>query len=83
MTVGAFNRGDVGPVHLYVAVADHIADRINAGELTPGERLPNERDLAIDYDVSPITVRHAIAVLRDRDLVVTLRGKGTYVAARR
>ncbi|MER7107892.1 GntR family transcriptional regulator [Streptomyces sp. NPDC000229] len=31
---------------MYVAVADHIAARIVAGELRPGMRLPAERALA-------------------------------------
>lgn len=70
------------PVHVYVQLADHIAARIVAGDLHPGARLPAERDLATEYGVSADTVRRAVAVLRERALVVTLTGRGTYVAER-
>ncbi len=64
----------------YVQVADHIAARISAGEFEPGTRLPPERDLASEYGVAYNTLRQAMGVLRDRGLVVTLRGHGNYVA---
>jgi GntR family transcriptional regulator len=69
-------------VHVYVQLADHIAARIASGDLRPGARLPAERDLAADYGVSADTVRRAVAVLRERALVVTLTGRGSYVAER-
>ncbi|MER6099572.1 winged helix-turn-helix domain-containing protein [Streptomyces sp. NPDC001728] len=68
-----------GPQLVYVAVADHIAARISAGELTPGARLPAERDLAEEYGVAYLTVRRAARVLRERGLILTVHGKGTFV----
>jgi GntR family transcriptional regulator len=64
----------------YVQVADHIAARIEAGEFPPETRLPPERELADEYKVAYNTLRQAIGVLRDRGLVITLRGHGNYVA---
>lgn len=64
---------------LYVAVADHLAARIAADELPPGSRLPGERDLADEYQVSYPTIRSAIATLRERSLVSTVHGKGNFV----
>ncbi|MDJ1131773.1 GntR family transcriptional regulator [Streptomyces iconiensis] len=69
-----------GPQLVYVAVADHIAARIAAGELGIGARLPAERDLATEYGVAYLTVRRATALLRERGLIVTVHGRGTYVA---
>jgi DNA-binding GntR family transcriptional regulator len=69
-----------GPQLVYVAVADHIAARIAAGELKPGARLPAERDLADEYGVAYMTVRRAAQVLRERQLIITVQGKGTFVA---
>ncbi|MEV0225503.1 winged helix-turn-helix domain-containing protein [Streptomyces sp. NPDC050704] len=69
-----------GPQLVYVAIADHIAARISAGELRPGARLPPERDLATEYGVAYLTVRRAAQVLRERELIVTVHGKGTFVA---
>jgi DNA-binding GntR family transcriptional regulator len=66
----------------YAQVADHIAARIEAGEFPPETRLPPERELADEYKVAYNTLRQAIGVLRDRGLVITLRGHGNYVARR-
>jgi GntR family transcriptional regulator len=67
------------PKLIYVQVADHVAARIEAGELAPGARLPAERDLAVEYGVSYDTIRRATALLRDRELIITIVGRGTYV----
>ncbi|MGG7572554.1 GntR family transcriptional regulator [Streptomyces sirii] len=67
---------------LYVAVADHVAARIAAGDLKPGARLPSERDLAVEYGTSYVTMRRATSVLRERGLIVTVHGRGTFVAER-
>ncbi|MEU9122921.1 winged helix-turn-helix domain-containing protein [Streptomyces sp. NPDC048506] len=68
------------PQVLYVAVADHVAARIAAGDLKPGARLPSERDLAAEYGTSYVTMRRAAEVLRERGLIVTVHGRGTFVA---
>ena len=64
----------------YVQVADHIAARIEAGEFPPETRLPPERELADEYGVAYNTLRRSMDVLRERGLVITLRGHGNYVA---
>jgi DNA-binding GntR family transcriptional regulator len=65
---------------IYVAVADHVEARIRTGELQPGARLPAERDLAQEYGVAYLTVRRAAQVLRERGLIETVHGRGTFVA---
>ncbi len=67
------------PKLVYVQVADHIAARITAGDLAPGARLPAERDLATEYGVAYDTIRRATALLRDRGLILTIVGRGTFV----
>ncbi|MBO3752132.1 winged helix-turn-helix transcriptional regulator [Streptosporangiaceae bacterium NEAU-GS5] len=62
-----------------MAVADHIAARIGHGELTVDDRLPGERDLALEYRVALGTIRGAVVELRDRGLVITVPAKGTFV----
>lgn len=64
---------------LYEQLADHLAARIASGDFAPGDRFPAEQDLADQYGVAYHTVRNALKVLRERGLVVTLRGRGTYV----
>jgi DNA-binding GntR family transcriptional regulator len=67
-----------GPVRAYQQVADAVAARIGAGRY-PGQ-LPAERDLAREFGVSYVTVRRAMAVLRERGLIETIRGRGTFTA---
>ena len=73
----------LGPDFTYIQVANDIATRIEAGEIT--SKLPAERDLAQEYGVAYQTVRHSMAVLRERGLIITRQGRGTFVdpAARR
>jgi len=65
----------------YVRVADDIAARIASGELVPGARLRSERDLAEHYGVAYGTIRRATAVLRERGLIETIHGRGTFIRA--
>ncbi|MFF5264236.1 GntR family transcriptional regulator [Actinomadura viridis] len=69
-----------GPQLVYMAFADHIAARIAAGDLVPGSRLPPERDLASEYGIAYMTVRRGMQELRERGLITTVHGKGTFVA---
>lgn len=65
--------------YLYLELADFIAGRIARGELRSGTRLPPEREFAEMYGVSIGTARRATRELRERELVVTLPIKGTFV----
>jgi len=67
---------------MYEQVAEHLAARIDASELAPGSKLPPERELAAEYGVAYNTMRSAMQILRDRGLVITMHGRGTYVAER-
>ncbi|WP_430791315.1 GntR family transcriptional regulator [Actinoplanes sp. G11-F43] len=68
-----------GPTPLYVQVADAIAARISAGDLLPNRPIPSENQLVQEYGVARGTARKAIQLLRERGLVVTVVGRGTYV----
>ncbi|MCO5999418.1 GntR family transcriptional regulator [Actinoallomurus rhizosphaericola] len=74
-----FDESD--PEYRYKQVADHLAKRIEKGELRPATRLPGERDLAVEYGVALGTARRAVRDLRERGLVITLPAKGTYIRA--
>jgi GntR family transcriptional regulator len=63
--------------HPYQQVADTIAARITAGRYPI--KLPSERDLAEEFGVAYQTVRHAMAILRKRGLIVSIHGKGTFI----
>ncbi|AQA03343.1 hypothetical protein BVC93_14000 [Mycobacterium sp. MS1601] len=58
------------------AVVARISAAIGLGVMTDGEQLPSEIDLATQLGVSTMTLRDALAVLRQRGLVETRRGRG-------
>jgi GntR family transcriptional regulator len=78
--VGRFRENNASP--LYLQLQQLIRDGIAAGTLAQGEAIPAERDLAVEYDVSRITVRKAIGGLVEEGLLTRRRGAGTFVAGR-
>jgi GntR family transcriptional regulator len=64
----------------YRAIADDLRRRIDAGELAAGALLPSESELSAAYDVSRVTVRKALDILRDEALVDSRQGFGWFVA---
>lgn len=69
----------LGREFAHVQLADDIAWRITISEFT--YRLPAERAIAEEYEVAYVTMRQAMGVLRERGLIQTRAGRGTFVAA--
>ena len=63
----------------YEEIVDWITEKIENGELSAGDKIYSENRLVSIFKVSRQTVRHAISVLGDKGLVVSIRGSGTYV----
>jgi GntR family transcriptional regulator, transcriptional repressor for pyruvate dehydrogenase complex len=63
-------------------IVRRIGEAIGSGVLAPGERLPSELELATMLAVAPMTLRQAIAILREAGLLETRRGKhgGSFVS---
>ncbi len=68
---------------VYAQIEEQIADRIAAGDLPEGARIPSERDLAAGLGVSRMTVRQALTALAARGLVERGVGRGTFVACQK
>jgi GntR family transcriptional regulator, transcriptional repressor for pyruvate dehydrogenase complex len=68
------------------SVADRVLidlrTRILSGQLTRGTRLPSEKEMAAQYDVSSPTIREVIRALSAMSLVEVRHGSGTFVTAR-
>lgn len=63
-------------------IARQLRQRIAAGELKPGDRLPPERQLASSLGASRASVREAVRVLELSGLVSPRHGDGTFVQSR-
>lgn len=64
----------------YRAIADDLRQRVEAGEFGTGRLLPSESELSGAYEVSRVTVRKALELLRDEGLIDARQGFGWFVA---
>ncbi|MXN53252.1 FCD domain-containing protein [Shinella sp. AETb1-6] len=67
------------PLHLRVAAL--IGQQIDRGALGPGDRLPKEQELALQFNVGRNVIREAIACLRADGILGSRQGVGAYVLA--
>jgi GntR family transcriptional regulator len=65
----------------YQQIARVLRDRIAAGNPGAGERLGDQRRLAREFDVTLMTLRHALELLERDGLITRRHGLGTFVAA--
>lgn len=68
------------PDPLYTQIKESLTADIAAGHYHPHQRLPSERELAISFKVSRMTVRQALLELARDGTIYTRVGKGTFVA---
>jgi GntR family transcriptional regulator len=66
------------PLHARIKRA--LSARILDGTYAPLSQLPSEKEVGAMFDASRITVRHALGELQREGLIVTLQGKGSFVA---
>ena len=64
---------------VYMQVAEALRERIESGELAPGDPIPGEQRLAQEYGIGRETVRKGLAVLRGEGLIVPRKGQGWFV----
>src|SRR5262249_9637185 len=67
---------------MYRRLADAIAERIARGELSSGEKLPPQREIARILGINVTTVTRAFSSLQQAGLVEARPGRGTLVAAK-
>jgi GntR family transcriptional regulator, transcriptional repressor for pyruvate dehydrogenase complex len=71
----------IKPLRISEEVAQQLKQSILMGHFKPGERLPTERDLSEQFQVSRAATREALRVLENAGFVVTRQGAtgGAYV----
>jgi len=59
---------------------EQMKQKIAVGDWTEGQQVPSIRQLAVDLQVSVITVKRAYLELEREGVIVTQQGKGSHVA---
>lgn len=67
-------------VPIYEQIMGYMKSAIISGELQSGEPLPSVRTLAVDLKISALTVKKAYDRLEEDGFIVTVHGKGSFVA---
>ena len=85
MTTPALERafGPVATRRTFEEAVEQIAEKVRAGELHEGDRLPSERELAAQMRISRPTLREAVKALAEAGVLEVRRGQsgGIFVAS--
>ncbi|AHE71297.1 TPA: GntR family transcriptional regulator [Enterobacter ludwigii] len=73
----------MGNKPMYRQIADALREKITAGELKPGDALPTESSLQETFSVSRVTVRQALKLLTEEQIIESIQGSGSYVREER
>nr|WP_318384471.1 GntR family transcriptional regulator [uncultured Enterobacter sp.] len=64
----------------YIEIKNDIKEKIQQQQYRPGEKIPSERDLAVTYNVTRVTLQKAMLVLEQEGYIERIHGKGMFVA---
>jgi DNA-binding transcriptional regulator YhcF (GntR family) len=73
------SQSDKRPI--YLQIIEQIKRRIAVGDWAEGQPIPSIRQLAVDLQVSVITVKRAYLELEREGVIVTQQGRGSRVAS--
>jgi GntR family transcriptional regulator len=80
MTSGfVISQSDKRPI--YLQIMEQVMQRVAVGDWTEGQAIPSIRELAVNLQVSVITVKRAYLELEREGVIVTQQGKGSQVAS--
>lgn len=68
---------------VYIQIHNQLRDNIESGKWPVGTKIPAERELAVSFGVSRMTLRQAIQTLVDEGILERRVGSGTFVANRK
>ena len=74
---------NVGNAPIYLKLRDELAEQIKSGQISAGERLLSERDMAAKMGAARETIRGALRLLEGEGLVFRKQRSGYYVSPAR
>lgn len=70
---------DINKLPRHAQISQHLREAIEQNVYEPREKLPSEKELAEQFDVSRITVRRALQTLENEHLIQRSQGRGSFV----
>ena len=64
----------------YEKAVDYVRKMIRSGSLNVGDRLPTERELSLELDISRNSTREAMRMLENMGIIVSRHGSGNYIS---
>ena len=65
---------------IYEQITEQMKFDVMKGYLKPGDAIPSVRKLALELKITPGTVAKAYQELERQHIIMTIRGKGTFIA---
>jgi GntR family transcriptional regulator len=78
---GVFEISQSDKRPMYLQIMEQIKRKIAVGDWSEGQPIPSIRQLAVDLEVSVITVKRAYLELEREGVIVTQQGRGSHVAS--
>jgi GntR family transcriptional regulator len=75
-----FHLDSASAIPVYVQLREQVLHAISRGSLRIGDQLPTVREVAVALAINPNTVNHAYAALEREGVLVSKRGRGTFIA---
>lgn len=66
----------------YLVISNEIIQKIESGELQPGDKIPSENELILSHKISNTTARKCLLELEHQGWANRVKGKGTFVLNR-
>jgi GntR family transcriptional regulator len=63
----------------FIKISEFIIDKIQSGELLPGDKVPSENELINKFGVSNTTARKSLQLIESKGYAQRIKGKGTFV----
>lgn len=75
-----FNIKPAASTPIYRQIIEQVKEKVIIGLLQPGDKLPSVRELSTQILINPNTIQKAYQELERQKIIVTVLGRGTFVA---
>lgn len=63
----------------YQQIVDSLIEGVESGDIRPGDKLPSIHEISAEFNVAKRTVERAYDLLKEKEIIVAVKGKGYYI----